>query len=142
MKKNILYLFLYLLISCTKNEIPIVHLNQDAEIKRYEKLDKNNLGKISMEGFHDLDTVSTNLIKLNVPLKNIGNKNIQQLFLKTTCDCTGVKDYKKNLDPNETDTLKIAIDITKEKGYFTKKAILYGSFYPYKRVIEVVGYKQ
>lgn len=55
MKKNILYVFLLVLISCNKNKAPIVHLKEDVEIKKYEKLDKDNLGKISMEGFYDLD---------------------------------------------------------------------------------------
>ena len=89
-----------------------------------------------------MDTIETNVIKQNIPILNTGRKIIKDLYLKTTCDCTTVNDYKKTLLPNEGDTLKIAIDVSKENGYFSKKVILYGTFYPYKRIIEVIGFKK
>ena len=140
--KIIKYLLVFSLISCNKPEKPIIHLTEDNELKKYEKFDKQELGKIQIESFYDLDTLESMIVKQNIPIKNIGKKKIIDLHLKTTCDCTTTGNYKKTLQPNETDTLNVSIDLSKEKGYFSKKIILYGTFYPYKRVVEIVGYKK
>ncbi|MEC5395333.1 DUF1573 domain-containing protein [Bergeyella sp. RCAD1439] len=117
-------------------------MTEDNELKKYENFNKQELSKIDLEAFYDLDTIKTNILKQNIPVKNIGEKVIKNIYIKTTCDCTTTNNYKKVLQPNETDTLKIVINISKEKGYFSKKVIVYGTFYPYKRVIEIIGYRK
>ncbi|MBV8325021.1 DUF1573 domain-containing protein [Chryseobacterium sp.] len=140
-----IYLLLFITIatvlSCNKTPKPVIHLSEDQEMKKYEKYDKSQLGKIQLNSFYDVDTIRSSVVKIDVPVYNSGTKTINDLFLKTTCDCTGVHDYKKTLLPGQKDTLKLSIDLSKERGYFSKKVILYGTFYPYKRVIEVIGYR-
>jgi hypothetical protein len=63
-----------------------------------------------------------------------GNKGI--------CICTTLTDYKKTLLPNEEQTIEITVDLAEEKGNFLKEIFLYGTFYPYQRKIQIVGYRK
>ena len=103
-----------------------------------KKIPQTNYTKIECPFEIDMDSINTDRINLELPIKNIGKKDLTSLYIKTTCDCTALENYPKVLKPNEQTKVKIAIDID-EKGYFSKTVIVSGSFNPLARGVRIMG---
>ena len=137
MKTNyfIILITLCFLGSC---QITPKYNNKMAELKKIPQI---NYTKIVCPYEIDMDTITVDKINLELPIKNIGRKNLTNFYIKTTCDCTALENYPKSLKPNEQTKVKISIDL-EEKGYFSKTIIVYGSFNPLMRSIKIIGYKK
>ena len=137
MKTNIIAILLLfgILSSCQKE------VGYEEFMAKLKKIPQTNYTEIDCPFEINMDTVSTEKINLELPLKNIGNKNLTDIFIKTTCDCTALEDYPKILNVSKETKIKISIDLD-TKGYFCKTVKIYGSFNPLVRSVNIVGYKK
>lgn len=109
-----------------------------AELKKYPK---DSLTRIDVPLLLDLGEVKQDDIVSSFKIKNIGNYSLKKVFVKGDCDCTELKYEKKDLLPNQELKVDFVIDVQNEKGWFTKTIFVYGTFYPYRRVIKIEGKK-
>ncbi|WP_395055968.1 DUF1573 domain-containing protein [Flavobacterium sp.] len=114
---------------------------KDEMMIELKKIPQTNYTKIACPFEIDMDTITIDKINVELPIKNIGKKDLTNLYIKTTCDCTALEDYPKTLKPNEQTKVKISIDID-EKGYFSKTVVVSGSFNPLVRAVRIMGYKK
>jgi hypothetical protein len=134
-KIGILFGIIYLLCSCQ------TVIKEDKKMTELKAIPQTEYTVIECPFEIDMDTVTTDKINLELQIKNIGKKDLKKLFIETTCDCTALENYPKTLKPNQKTSVKIAIDID-NKGYFSKSIIVYGTFNPLARRINIVGYKK
>ena len=134
-KIGILFGIIYLLCSCQ------TVIKEDKKMTELKAIPQTEYTVIECPFEIDMDTVTTDKINLELQIKNIGKKDLKKLFIETTCDCTALENYPKILKPNQKTSVKIAIDIG-NKGYFSKSIIVYGTFNPLARRINIVGYKK
>ena len=137
MKTNyfIILIILSFLISCQ------ITPKYDKKMAELKKIPQTNYTKIKCPFEIDMDTITVDKINIELPIKNIGKKDLTNFYIETTCDCTTLEDYPKLLKPNEETKVKIAIDID-NKGYFSKTVIVSGSFNPLARAVRIIGYKK
>lgn len=109
-----------------------------AELKKYPK---DSLTRIDVPLLLDLGEVKQDDIVSSFKIRNIGNYLLKQILIKGDCDCTSLRYENKDLLPNQELKVDFEIDIKNEKGWFTKTIFVYGTFYPYRRVIKVEGKK-
>lgn len=126
-----------ILLSCNNNKII---LNDDVFV-RHQKIKQKDYTKVKIPYEFDMDSIDKNEIEFDLPVKNIGTKNLTDLVVKTTCDCTTLNDYPKTLKPNQEIKVKVKINID-EQGYFSKRILVYGSFNPLVHVVSIDGYKK
>lgn len=134
-KIGIIFAIIYLLCSCQ------TVIKEDKKMTELKAIPQTEYTVIECPFEIDMDTVTTDKINLELQIKNIGKKDLKKLFIETTCDCTALENYPKTLKPNQKTSVKIAIDID-NKGYFSKSIIVYGTFNPLARRINIVGYKK
>ncbi|PKP15727.1 MAG: hypothetical protein CVU07_09195 [Bacteroidetes bacterium HGW-Bacteroidetes-23] len=136
LKISILILALFLVISCIK------YKEVDLEYDELKELPNDRLTKLELVSYVNMDTVNSQIFETSFKMKNVGTKTMKNIFIKGNCGCTTIADYKNVLRPNEEQNIQITIDLEKEKGNFLKEVFLYGTFYPYQRKIQIVGYKK
>jgi len=88
-----------------------------------------------------MDTVHSEGFETSFKIKNIGKNVMNNIFIKGICSCTTFDFYKKTLLPNQEQNINLRINLLDEDGYFLKEIYVYGTFYPYLRKIQIVGYK-
>jgi len=134
--KPFLFLILFSLVSCFK------YKEEDTEYKELQKISPESLTKLSLNNFIDVDTIVNKDFKTSFKIKNIGNKTMNNIFIKGICECTSFSEYKTSLLPNEEQSTEVSINLDQEKGNFLKEIFLYGTFYPYTRKIQIIGFKK
>ncbi|MFZ4107000.1 DUF1573 domain-containing protein [Flavobacterium sp.] len=135
-KQIFILLTLLTLVSCFK------YKEEDREYNELKKLPNEKLTKLELVNYINMDTVNEKIFKTSFKMKNSGNRVMKNVFIKGICSCTTFSDYKKTLLPNEEQTIDVTIDLAEEKGNFLKEIFLYGTFYPYSRKIQIVGFKK
>jgi Protein of unknown function (DUF1573) len=134
-KIGIIFGMIFLLCSCQ------TVIKEDKKIKELKAIPQTEYTVIECPFEINMDTVTTDKINLKLPIKNIGKKDLKKLYIETTCDCTALENYPKTLKPNQKTFVNIAIDL-ENKGYFSKSIIVYGTFNPLARRVNIVGYKK
>lgn len=143
--KNIFFIIFVTLLSCkqekTTNNNQFDLKKSDKDYKRVSKILENQLTKIDIPQFIDLDTIESNHKLINLTIKNKGKRNLTSLFIKPPCSCIQMPEYDSIMLPNESQT--ISIDMTfDEVGNFYRPITIYGNFYPYIKKVYVEGYRK
>ena len=134
-KIQIILCLIFLFTSCKYKQV-------DKELEVLKQFPNNKLTKLELVSYINMDTVNSKIFKTSFKMKNVGTKSMDSIFIKGICICTTLTDYKKTLLPNEEQTIGITVDLAEEKGNFLKEIFLYGTFYPYQRKIQIVGYRK
>jgi len=134
-KIQIILCLIFLFTSCKYKQV-------DKELEVLKQFPNNKLTKLELVSYINMDTVNSKIFKTSFKMKNVGTKSMDSIFTKGICICTTLTDYKKTLLPNEEQTIEITVDLAEEKGNFLKEIFLYGTFYPYQRKIQIVGYRK
>jgi hypothetical protein len=134
-KIQIILCLIFLFTSCKYKQV-------DKELEVLKQFPNNKLTKLELVSYINMDNVNSKIFKTSFKMKNVGTKSMDSIFIKGICICTTLTDYKKTLLPNEEQTIEITVDLAEEKGNFLKEIFLYGTFYPYQRKIQIVGYRK
>lgn len=138
--KKLIALFLFYLVSCNKtsenkNIIPDLHFT------KVWKTPTSELTKIELPSNIDLDTIEGNHKTIDFTIKNTGNKILKSLFIKPPCSCIQMPEYDSVLQPKKEQKISVNMSIN-EIGNFYLPVTVYGTFYPFKRVFYVEGYRK
>lgn len=144
MKTYICIFFLFLL-SCKEEKITNKSRfnlkNSDEIYKKISKIPDNQLTKIEIPEFIDLDTINGDNKTVNITIRNKGNRNLTSLTIKPPCSCNEVSKYDSVMLPNTSQTFSVNMKFDKI-GNFYQGITVYGSFYPYIKKIYVEGYRK
>lgn len=102
---------------------------------------QKNLTRISSPLLLDRGKIKSNIIEGVFNIKNIGEFKLTKLEVSGDCSCTDIKFSKKDLSKGGISTVYYKIDLSEDKGWFNKTIIIQGSFFPFKRLIRIEGYK-
>jgi hypothetical protein len=135
--KHFITLVIFFFLSSCKEK------DKDFEYENLKNYPENQLTKIEVDqSFKNVDTIKVDSLNVVFVMKNIGSKKLNKIFVKQTCDCEVISKYKTSLNVGESQNVKIAINLEGVKGNFNKSIYLYGSFFPYVRKLQVIGFKK
>ena len=106
-----------------------------------KEYNQKKLSRISSPLLIDKGKIKENFIDGHFEVKNIGEFSLSDLKVVGDCSCTTLVFKNKNLMQGGTSIVTYKIDLSEEKGWFSKAISLEGSFFPYKRLILIEGYK-
>jgi hypothetical protein len=85
--------------------------------------------------------VLNNKIIDTVIIENIGNKPFKIWKVHHSCDCTNIEISDSTILPNMKLKIPILINVSSEKGFFSKRLVIYGNMHSLTRVINIEGTK-
>jgi hypothetical protein len=116
-------------------------LPNNALIDYSKKYNIRTISRIQVPLLIDLGKVGNETIEGEFEVKNIGNFDLTELQVSGDCTCTSIGFKIKDLHKGKTSIVEYKIDLSSEKGWFSKTIILKGSLYPFKRFARIEGYK-
>ncbi|GAA4156177.1 hypothetical protein GCM10022217_14950 [Chryseobacterium ginsenosidimutans] len=144
--KNYIYVIFIFFLSCKEEKIVkstnnFNLKNSDEIYKKISKIPDNQLTKIEIPEFIDLDTIEGNSKLVSITIKNKGHHNLTSFVVKPPCSCNEVSKYDSLMLPNTSQTFTVNMKFDKI-GNFYQGITLYGSFYPYIKKVYVEGYRR
>lgn len=143
--KKYIYIILPFLLSCKQEKnIQAESFDLKKNDKIYERLSKlpdNQLTKIDMPTFIDLDTIEGDNKTINIDIKNVGKNKLNFLHIKPPCSCNTISKYDSIILPTNSQSISINMKFDKV-GNFYQGITVYGSFFPYIKKIYVQGYRR
>lgn len=143
--KTYISIFFLCLLSCKEEKITNKSRfnlkNSDEIYKKISKIPDNQLTKIEIPEFIDLDTINGDNKTVNITIRNKGSRNLTSLTIKPPCSCNEVSKYDSVMLPNTSQTFSVNMKFDKI-GNFYQGITVYGSFYPYIKKIYVEGYRK
>lgn len=115
--------------------------NSDEIYTRVSKIPDNQLTKIEIPEFIDLDTIEGESKKIDITIKNKGARKLTSFIVKPPCSCNKVSKYDSIMLPNTSQTFAVNMKFDKI-GNFYQGITIYGSFYPYIKKIYIEGYRK
>lgn len=144
--KNYIFIIFALFLSCkeeksVKNKSNFNLKDSDEIYKKVSKIPDNQLTKIDIPEFIDLDTIEGSSKIVNITIKNKGQRNLTSLTVKPPCSCNEVSRYDSIMLPNTSQTFTVNMKFDKV-GNFYQGVTIYGSFYPYIKKVYIEGYRR
>ncbi|PTT71423.1 MULTISPECIES: DUF1573 domain-containing protein [unclassified Chryseobacterium] len=115
--------------------------NSDEIYRKVSKIPDNQLTKIDVPEFIDLDTIEGDSKKIDITIKNKGQRSLTSLIVKPPCSCNEVSKYDSIMLPNQSQTISVNMKFEK-LGNFYQGISIYGSFYPYIKKVYIEGYRR
>ncbi|MCF2219729.1 DUF1573 domain-containing protein [Chryseobacterium sp. PS-8] len=144
MKKYAIVAFVFLLSCKEEKKVKSNNFNlknNDEIYKRVSKIPESQLTKIEIPEFIDLDTIEGDHKKIDITIKNIGQRNLRSLIVKPPCSCNEISKYDSIMLPSQSQTISVNMKFEK-LGNFYQGITVYGSFYPYIKKIYIEGYRK
>lgn len=137
--KKILILSLIYMVSCNEK----VHYENppDPHFTKVWKTPDNQLTKIELPANIVLDTIEGDHKVINFSIKNVGNQDLKSLYIKPPCSYIKMPKYDSIMPKGTEQNISINLSI-KQLGNFYEPITVYGTFYPYKRIFFVEGYRK